>query len=184
MPRVTPRYVAGLTPRTRELPIIAKIAHGSLRNKLLFLLPGGAAAQRLCALGGYAAADDRAAPISASRATEKVLEGFGEHEEQDGVEERGPRSPELETEKVIGAVRTDSDPFGRDHGHRARRASRACRSATQAVVLALVGVAITVGVYGVVGLIVKMDDIGLHLAQRRRASTRALGRGLVKACRW
>jgi predicted DNA repair protein MutK len=48
------------------------------------------------------------------------------------------------------------------------------------VVLAAVGIAITIAVYGVVGLIVKMDDVGLHLAQRRGAGTRAIGRGLVK----
>ncbi len=47
--------------------------------------------------------------------------------------------------------------------------------------LAIVGIGITIGVYGVVGLIVKMDDIGLHLAERRSAATRAIGRGLVKA---
>ena len=52
---------------------------------------------------------------------------------------------------------------------------------TQAVVLILVGIAITAGVYGVVGLIVKMDDIGLHLARQTFSSTRALGRTLVRA---
>jgi len=51
----------------------------------------------------------------------------------------------------------------------------------QAVVLAAVGIAITIGVYGAVALIVKMDDIGLHLAERRPAGVRAIGRGLVRA---
>ena len=46
--------------------------------------------------------------------------------------------------------------------------------------LALVGIVITIGVYGVVALIVKMDDIGLHLAQRSSAAVQAIGRGLVK----
>ncbi len=40
---------------------------------------------------------------------------------------------------------------------------------------------ITVGVYGVVGLIVKMDDIGLHLARQRHSAFRAVGHGLVSA---
>jgi predicted DNA repair protein MutK len=52
---------------------------------------------------------------------------------------------------------------------------------TRAAILALVAVAITIGVYGLVGLIVKMDDIGLHLAERRSRLARALGRGLVHA---
>jgi uncharacterized protein len=51
----------------------------------------------------------------------------------------------------------------------------------QAAILAFVAIAITIGVYGVVGLIVKMDDIGLHMAQRGVAASRAFGRGLVKA---
>jgi len=51
----------------------------------------------------------------------------------------------------------------------------------QAIVLFVVAIGITAGVYGVVGLIVKMDDIGLHLAQRASYVTRAIGRGLVKA---
>jgi predicted DNA repair protein MutK len=52
--------------------------------------------------------------------------------------------------------------------------------ALQAGALVLVAVAITVGVYGVVAIIVKLDDIGLHLVQRRAAASRAVGRGLVE----
>ena len=52
---------------------------------------------------------------------------------------------------------------------------------TQAVALALVGIAITIGVYGLVAAIVKMDDIGLHLARREGQAAQAIGRGLVKA---
>jgi predicted DNA repair protein MutK len=50
----------------------------------------------------------------------------------------------------------------------------------QGATLAVVGVLITVAVYGAVALIVKMDDIGLHMAANRKtAAARALGRGLV-----
>ena len=52
---------------------------------------------------------------------------------------------------------------------------------TQAMALAVVSLGITVAVYGVVGLIVKMDDIGLHLARGGSRPLRALGRGLVRA---
>jgi predicted DNA repair protein MutK len=51
--------------------------------------------------------------------------------------------------------------------------------AEQAAALALVGIVITVAVYGVVGLIVKLDDIGLHLAARHNAASKAFGMGLV-----
>jgi predicted DNA repair protein MutK len=50
-----------------------------------------------------------------------------------------------------------------------------------AISLAVVGLLITVVVYGAVGLIVKMDDVGLHLAGRKSGGARALGRGLVRA---
>jgi predicted DNA repair protein MutK len=49
----------------------------------------------------------------------------------------------------------------------------------RAVVLAVVAVAITFGVYGTVGLIVKMDDIGLHLAQRKSSAAQAIGKFLL-----
>jgi predicted DNA repair protein MutK len=51
---------------------------------------------------------------------------------------------------------------------------------TTAVALAAVALAITAGVYGVVALIVKLDDIGLHMAKQRRATTRAVGNALVR----
>jgi predicted DNA repair protein MutK len=50
----------------------------------------------------------------------------------------------------------------------------------EAGVLAFVAIAITIAVYGVVGVIVKMDDIGLHMAQRENGASQAIGRGLVK----
>ena len=49
-----------------------------------------------------------------------------------------------------------------------------------ALVLVAVALAITAGVYGVVALIVKLDDIGLHLAERRNAGARAFGNALVR----
>jgi hypothetical protein len=73
-------------------------------------------------------------------------------------------------------------PLGGNHGDRTRRRRRK-PLVTQGIVLAAVGIGITVIVYGAVGLIVKMDDIGLHLAQRRAAATQAIGRGLVLGCR-
>jgi uncharacterized protein len=56
---------------------------------------------------------------------------------------------------------------------------------TQALVLALIGIGITVAVYGVVALIVKADDFGVALADKERASllagmSRTLGRALVR----
>jgi predicted DNA repair protein MutK len=179
---VTPGYAVGFTP-DRELPIIAKIAVGSLRNKLLFLLPGALLLSAfapwgvtpLLMLGGA---------YLCFEATEKTLETLGHRVHQDegaaDPEELALSSIELERRKVNGAVRTDlilsaeimaialADVADRPLG-------------VQAVALALVGIAITAIVYGVVAFIVKMDDIGLHMAQRRSRSAQAVGRALVRA---
>ena len=174
---VTPTYVVGLSP-ARELPIIGKIALGSLKNKLLFLLP---AALVLSALAPWAIT-----PILmlggaylCFEAAEKIvgaLTGHGHGE--DAVVETDPKA--LEDRQVSGAVRTDlilsgeimAIALGELNGQ---------TLVNQAIALALVGIAITVGVYGIVALIVKMDDIGLHLAQKPGAGSQALGRGLVSA---
>lgn len=175
---VTPRYVTGFAP-DRELPIIARIAKGSLKNKLLILLP---AALALSAFLPWAITPllMLGAAYLCFEGAEKVWETLSEpdHSLAEDAAELG--SADHEREMVSGAVRTDfilsaeimaialaevaSEPFW-----------------TRAMILALVAVAITIGVYGVVGLIVKMDDIGLHLAERRNRATRALGRGLVLA---
>lgn len=174
---VTPNYVMGLAAE-RELPIIWKIAKGSIRNKLIFLLPPlllmSAFAPWLLApllmLGGA---------FLCFEAVEKILHALRPHDlAQEAVVTHS--SQELEDQKVNGAIRTDFILSGE---------IMAIAMGTvadkpiweQAVVLVVVAIFITIGVYGVVGFIVKMDDIGLHLAQRESPATRALGRGMVKA---
>ena len=89
-------------------------------------------------------------------------------------------SRELEAQKVGGAIRTDlilsAEIMAISLGS-VQDETFAIRAAALAVTALLV----TVGVYGVVGLIVKMDDIGVHLAQRRPAGVRRMGRMLVRA---
>ncbi|KKC27850.1 DUF808 domain-containing protein [Sphingomonas sp. SRS2] len=173
---VTPRYVTGLTP-DRELPIIAKIAMGSLRNKLIILLPAALllssfapwAVTPLLMLGGAYLCFEGA---------EKVIEAIkGEsHVEEDLVT---LDAATLEKQQISGAIRTDLILSAEIMAIAlAEVASEPV--ALRAGVLAAVGIAITIGVYGVVALIVKMDDIGLHLAQRSIAATRAVGRALVQ----
>ena len=175
---VTPGYAMGFTP-DRELPIVLKIALGSLRNKFLFLLPGALllsafapwAITPVLMLGGA---------YLAFEATEKILEALRGEETGDEPEELALSSAELEKEKVAGAIRTDlilsAEIMAIALGSVEERPL-----ALQAAALAIVGFAITVGVYGVVGLIVKMDDIGLHLARRGSRARKALGAGLVRA---
>lgn len=175
---VTPGYAVGFTP-DRELPIVWKIALGSLRNKFVFLLPG---ALLLSAFAPWAVTPILmvGAAFLCFEATEKIIEAVTHHDGPEEIEELALSSAELEKEKVSGAIRTDLILS-------AEIMAIALNDVTerplmiQAAALAVVGLLITIGVYGVVALIVKMDDIGLHMSQRRRPSSQALGRGLVKA---
>jgi len=172
---VTPNYVTGLSP-DRELPIIWKITQGSLRNKLLFLLPA--------ALGLSAFAPWAITPLLmlggaylSFEATEKIWHGLFGHEHEKDVEEiTDPH--ELELRQVTGAVRTDFI-LSAEIMAIALAQLPDMSLVQQAIVLALVAVAITIGVYGAVGLIVKMDDVGLHLCGRKSRLSNGVGRGLV-----
>jgi predicted DNA repair protein MutK len=175
---VTPRYVTGFTP-DRELPIIWRIARGSLKNKLLILLP---AALALSALLPWAITPllMLGAAYLCFEGVEKAWEAVSEREHSLAEDEAELSSADHEKKMVSGAVRTD---FILSAEIMAIALAEVASEAfwTRATILAVVAVAITIGVYGLVGLIVKMDDIGLHLAERRNRGSRALGRGLVLA---
>lgn len=178
---VTPGYAMGFTPE-RELPIVWKIALGSLRNKFLFLLPGALllsafapwAVTPILMLGGA---------YLCFEATEKIIEAVakttGKVDKAPHVEELAQSSAEMEAQKVSGAIRTDLILSGEIMA--IALATVADRPlAIQAAALVVVSLGITIAVYGVVGLIVKMDDVGVHLARRQSALANSFGRGLVK----
>ncbi|WP_312796063.1 MULTISPECIES: DUF808 domain-containing protein [Kocuria] len=174
---VAPRFVQGVNPK-RELPIIKKITIGSLRNKLLIILPVALILSQfapwlltpLLMLGGTYLCFEGA---------EKVIEHLS-HQEHAPNEPAADRGPEAEKKITSGAIRTDlilsaeimvialnevsHEPF-----------------LTRTLILIVVAIFITVLVYGVVALIVKMDDIGLALAQKESEGAQKFGRGLVKA---
>ena len=174
---VTPRYVVGLAPE-RELPIIGKIAWGSIKNKILLLLPAALLLSAfapflmtpLLMLGGA---------YLAFEATEKILEKLlHEHEHEEQLVDAMADPHELEKMQVKGAIRTDLI-LSAEIMAIALASLEHLTLMTTAIALIVVALAITAGVYGVVALIVKLDDIGLHMAQRRSRSTRALGNALV-----
>ncbi len=177
---VTPKYVHGFSA-DRELPIIWRIALGSLRNKLVILLPGLLALDAflpqaitpLLMLGGAYLCFEGA---------EKLVHAFAPHADHEVEADFDPRDPaHLEEEKVAGAIKTDFI-LSAEIMTIALATIESPSFWMQAVTLAVVGALITVAVYGAVALIVKMDDVGLHMAATGRTSGgRALGRGLVKA---
>ncbi len=176
---VTPRYAQGFHP-SRELPIVKRIAIGSLRNKLLVIVPAALLLSQflpwlltpLLMLGGTYLCYEGA---------EKVYEKLTGHGgEEDGGIPEGVDPAEHEKVMTAGAIRTDfilsseiivialnevdKEPF-----------------LTRALILVVVSFLITALVYGVVGVIVKLDDVGLHLAEKPSAAAQRLGRGMVKA---
>ena len=174
---VTPRYVVGLAPE-RELPIIGKIAWGSLKNKILFLLP---AALLLTAFAPFLTTPLLmiGGAYLAFEATEKIVEKLRhEHEHEEQLVDAMADPADLEALQVKGAIRTDFI-LSAEIMAIALASLEHLTLATTALALIIVALAITAGVYGVVALLVKLDDIGLHLAARNNRSARAIGDGLV-----
>jgi predicted DNA repair protein MutK len=171
---VTPQYVHGLAAE-RELPIIRKIALGSLRNKLLIILPAILLLSQflpwlltpILMLGGTYLCYEGA---------EKIWHKISGHDDPHAAETALPDEKTI----VSGAVRTD---FILSAEIMVISLNEVASEAfvSRAVILLVVAVGITVLVYGVVGLIVKMDDVGLSLSQRSGKGIARFGHGLVKA---
>jgi predicted DNA repair protein MutK len=174
---VTPTYVHGFTS-DRELPMIKRIAKGSLRNKLLFILPAAlllsefapTLVEVILMIGGTYLCFEGA---------EKIYEKFGKHHDSAQELPAAAVGPEQEEAMVRGAIRTDFILSGEimvislkeviDEGFAAR-----------AAILVVVAIFITAIVYGLVALIVKMDDLGLRLAENDSGSSQKVGRAMVK----
>lgn len=179
---VSPKYVQGFKA-DRELPIIWRITKGSLKNKLVFLLPAGLLLSNfapwmipplLMLGGGYLCFEG----------AEKVAHALGlshGHEDYPGSELVPDDPAHLEEEKAAGAIKTDFI-LSAEIMTIALAAIPPSNFWMEAATLAAVAVMITVAVYGAVALIVKMDDLGLMMAKKGRLGlTRKLGRGLVKS---
>jgi predicted DNA repair protein MutK len=177
---VTPRYVIGYAA-DRELPIIAKIAKGSLINKLVILTPVCLLLNNLAPwlltpllmLGGlYLAFEGYVKVMEMVRGKKDASPASS------GGEAVAPAAADSEKAKVAGAVRTD---FILSAEIMAITLSTVATAplVTQVVVLVLVGIGMTVLVYGTVSLIVKADDFGAYLAQTGSGVARAVGRGIV-----
>ncbi len=175
---VTPRYVTGFTP-DRELPLVWQIAKGSLRNKLLILMPVFLllaaflpwALTPLLMLGGA---------YLCFEAAEKLLEKLGLVQPHDAQEAGETPTGDHERRMVAGAIRTDlilsAEILAIALGELGQHSLT-----MKAAALGVVSVAVTAGVYGFVALLVKMDDIGVRLAATGTGVGRATGSALVTA---
>lgn len=177
---VTPRYLHGFDA-SREIPIVWRIAKGSLKNKLLYLLPAGLlltsfapwAIMPLLMVGGAYLCYEGA---------EKVAHAFHPASHHKASVKSPIEDPaHLEEEKARGAIKTDFI-LSAEIMTIALAAIPRSTIWMEAATLAAVGIGITVIVYGGVALIVKADDVGLHMAERGRLQlTRIIGRAVVKA---
>jgi predicted DNA repair protein MutK len=179
---VTPGYVIGFAAK-RELPIVGKIAAGSLRNKLLILLPAAlalsyflpSAITPLLMFGGA---------YLCYEGVEKLYEAVMPHHAHQHEAELGTvalQAQTLEDQKVASAIKTDFI-LSAEIMAITLAALPAGSILKQAVVLAVVAIVITVAVYGLVALIVKADDAGVALARNDNVSAIAsIGRGLGHA---
>ncbi|MFJ3407813.1 DUF808 domain-containing protein [Promicromonospora sp. NPDC090134] len=173
---VTPQYLRSVAAQ-RELPIVKKIAIGSIRNKLIFILPAALLLSQflpwllpiVLMIGGTYLAYEGA---------EKIWHKISGHSKETVLATEV--SPEAEKKLVAGAIRTDLIlsaeimVIALDEVADETFWSRL-------LILVVVAFVITIIVYGIVAAIVKMDDVGLRLAERDSGFSQALGRGLVKA---
>ena len=170
---VTPQYVQGISP-ARELPVVGKIALGSLANKFLLIIPAamlltafapGVLPWLLIAGGTYLCFEG----------AEKVLEWFGFHH---GHEDAGGRD---EKRLVAGAVRTDLILSTEIMLISLSNIDPDLGLWMTLAVLALIAVVMTAAVYGAVALLVKIDDIGLRMAKNPSARVRHTGARIVRS---
>jgi predicted DNA repair protein MutK len=180
---VTPRYVVGLAS-DRELPIIRKIALGSLKNKIFFLLPG---ALLLSFFAPWVIT-----PLLMIGGAFLCLEGFhkvmdlirpGHHTSEEKAETTGQTAQEIEDERVGSAIRTDFILSAEIMAITLASVS-AGSIWMQGGVLAVVGIGMTLLVYGVVAIIVKADDVGVALAKSGSGVISGLGRAIVLGMPW
>ena len=175
---VSPKYVTGFDA-SREIPIVYKIAKGSIFNKLVLLLPAalllsafapGAISPLLMVGGAYLCFE------GAEKVWHALHPPTGHGEEEDLIGDPA----KLEESRVAGAIKTDFILSAE-----IMTIALAAIPDTQplwmrAIVLAVVAVAITAAVYGFVAIIVKADDVGLRLASTGRPLSTWLGRNIVK----
>ena len=172
---VTPTYVQGLAAE-RELPIIKKIATGSIRNKLLFILPAALLLSEIAPTlveiilmcGGA---------FLCYEGAHKIVHAL-RHDDHDHDLPVAILGPDAEQQTIKGAIRTDFI-LSAEIMVIALKEVIDESLFSRAVILVVVAVLITLAVYGVVALIVEMDDIGLSMTQRDSAASQRIGRLLV-----
>ncbi|PKO39105.1 MAG: DUF808 domain-containing protein [Betaproteobacteria bacterium HGW-Betaproteobacteria-6] len=180
------QQVAGVAAE-RELPVVWAVGVGSLKNKLI-LVPAALAISAfipwavtpLLMIGGIYLCLEGVEKLAHPWLHSKAEDEAHHADELAAITDQTVDMAAFETEKIKGAIRTDfvlsaeiivialgtvaSQPF-----------------MTQLTVLAGIGLIMTIGVYGVVAGIVKMDDVGAWLLLKGRGFMKVIGKGLLLA---
>ncbi|MCF3972812.1 DUF808 domain-containing protein [Paracoccus salsus] len=177
---VTPKYMRGFHA-DRELPIVWKIARGSIVNKLVILLPVALLLSAfapwlitpLLMIGGAYLCFEGA---------EKIAHSFTQTDAHDSEKHIHPddAGAALEEKRVAGAIKTDFILSAEIMTIALSEIPVQNSLLMKALILLVVAIGVTTAVYGAVALIVKADDVGVHLATERGGLLAALGRGIVK----
>ena len=170
----------------RELPVVRAVAVGSLKNKAI-LVPAALAISALLPwlvtpllmIGGLYLCFE-----GVEKLAHKFLHGHDDKEEDaHDLEAELADFEAREAEKIKGAVRTDF-VLSAEIIVIALGTVAAMPFMTRVLVLVGIALLMTVGVYGLVAAIVKLDDLGLHLAAKRQRVAQALGRALLLGAPW
>jgi hypothetical protein len=175
------QQVSGVSAE-REIPVVWAVAKGSFKNKLI-LVPAALLISAfipwlimpLLVIGGL---------FLCFEGAEKILEKFfphaHHHEQKDEGSSSGESVEEYEKRKVSGAIRTDFI-LSAEIIVIALGTVTGTSIVTQILVVSLIAVVMTIGVYGLVAGIVKLDDLGFYLQRTSNGSAikTSLGNGLV-----
>ncbi|MDG5973751.1 hypothetical protein H010_00720 [Hydrogenophaga taeniospiralis CCUG 15921] len=174
----------------RELPVVWAVAKGSLKNKAI-LVPAALAISAvapwaitpLLMLGGLFLCYEGTEKVVHALASRKAEDQQHHAELVQAVNDEQVDLVAFEKEKIQGAVRTDfilsAEIIVITLGSVADASF-----ARQVAVLVGISIIMTIGVYGLVGGIVKLDDAGLYLSRQAAAWKQAIGRGIVGAAPW
>ncbi|MGQ3054764.1 MAG: DUF808 domain-containing protein [Roseateles sp.] len=183
------QQVTGVNP-DRELPVVWAVAVGSLINKAI-LVPAALAIATfapwaitpLLMIGGAFLCFEGFEKLAHKFLHSKAEDEAHHQELVQAVADPQVDMVKFEKGKIKGAVRTDfilsAEIIVISLGTVADKPFM-----SQLAVLVAISLAMTVGVYGLVAGIVKLDDAGLWLSQRASAASRAIGRGMLVAAPW
>lgn len=178
---VTPKYVQGFDA-SREVPIVWKIAKGSIFNKMVILLPvalllslfAPGLIPPLLMIGGAYLCFEGAEKVA------HAFFGHGDTHDSEAHTHPDEDGAALEEQRVAGAIKTDFILSAEIMTIALSTIPPEASLLLKAAILAIVAIGITVAVYGFVALVVKADDVGLHLANRKSGALAAFGRGIVR----